>query len=71
MEVIFKKMQDAQPMGEYKRTPIDDAKANADFRLIDVSGTKKLIQWKSGLLEKVSSRQLAKLQAIHTWVTDF
>jgi hypothetical protein len=58
-------------MGEYKRTAVDDAKANADFRLLDVSGTKKVIAWKDGRREYVTNRQLAKLQATYTWAPDF
>lgn len=68
--VTFRKVKDAQPMGEYKPTSVDEAKKAADFRLIAV-GTKNDIVWKDGRRESVTRRQLAKLQAAHTWATDF
>jgi hypothetical protein len=70
MQVTFIKTQDAQPMGEYKPTAVDDAKKNADFRLVAV-GTKNTIIWKDGRTELVTRKQLAKLQASHTWAPDF
>lgn len=70
MQVTFIKTQDAQPMDQYKTTAIDEAKKNADFRLLDV-GSKNTIRWKDGRTERVTSKQLAKLQAEHTWAPDF
>ena len=59
------------PMGEYKPTVIDAAKAAADFRLVDVSGPKNRIVWRDGRAEAVTDARLAKLQQVHTWATDF
>lgn len=61
------KIQDAQVKGQYIPTIIDDNKASADFRLVDMG----YIIWKDGKGEKVTKRQLKKLQNLHTWVTDF
>lgn len=71
MEATIRKVKDAEPMGEYTPTAVDAAKASADFRLVDVTCAKKVIVWKDGRTERVTSRQLAKLQAAHSWVTDF
>ncbi len=51
-------------------TAIDARKAAADFRILDV-GKRYSIAWKDGRRERVTCRQLAKLQAAHTWATDF
>ena len=51
----------------YKETDIDRKKAEADFRMIDVD----LIAWKDGTRHRVTKRELKKLQAQHTWATDF
>lgn len=63
------KTKSAQPMGTYQPTSVDAAKAAADFRLLQVSPY--FIAWKDGRRETVTSRQLKKLQATHTWATDF
>lgn len=60
----------AQPMGQYKATSIDAAKAAAAFRLVAV-GSKNSIVWQDGRTELVSDSKLAKLQAANTWATDF
>ena len=60
----------AQPMGQYKETNIDATKAAAAFRLVAV-GSKNSIVWSDGRAELVSDSKLAKLQAAHTWATDF
>jgi hypothetical protein len=65
------KTHDAQPMGVYAATAVDAVKVAADFRLLDVTGFKKHLRWRDGRDEFVTSRQLAKLQAIHSWATDF
>ncbi len=65
--VEFKKLQDAQPVGEYKPTELDKRKQEADFRLIDLN----YIVWKDGRRQYVTKRELKKLQATYTWVTDF
>jgi hypothetical protein len=36
-KAIFKKIQDAQPVGVYKETQIDSVKSNTRFHLINVS----------------------------------
>lgn len=66
-----RKIKDAQPMGKYKPTNIDEQKRAADFRLIDVSGKLNVIVWKDGRSERVTDRQLSKLQSAHSWATDF
>ena len=71
MPATCTKTQDAQPMGSYTPTPIEDEKKSADFRLLDVSQSEKLIAWRDGLREYVTGRQLAKLQAVHSWAPDF
>ena len=67
MKAEFKKIQDAQPTGEYKETEIDQKKKDVDFRLIDLD----YIVWKDGTRQRVTKRQLKKFQEQHTWTTDF
>jgi len=55
--------------GQYSPTAVDDAKAAADFCLLQVGPN--VIRWRDGRTERVTARQLAKLQAAHTWATDF
>lgn len=71
MQVTFTKTHGALPMGIYHPTDIDMRKAAADFRLLDVSCRLKRIQWRDGRMQEVTSRELTKLQAAHTWATDF
>ena len=71
MQATITKTQNAPLVGQYTRTPIDDAKTTADFLLIDVSCAQKVIDWKDGRREWVTSRQLKQLQAKHTWATNF
>jgi hypothetical protein len=71
MQVTVRKVKDAQPMGQYIPTIIDAAKKAVDFRLVDVSGVKNVIVWGDGRSERVTDKQLAKLQSIHSWATDF
>jgi len=68
--MIVRKTQAYQEMGEYRPTPIDKAKQEADFRLMQVSPY--YIRWKDGRGEIVNSRQLKKLQKEHpNWMPDF
>lgn len=69
MTVTFTKTQNAQPMGQYKPTAVDAAKACADFRILQVGPN--YIRWADGRGEMVSNRKLAKLQADHSWACDF
>lgn len=69
MKVTFTKVQDAQPKGEYQPTAVDAAKAAASFRLVNVSPN--IIVWNDGRQQTVNARELKKLQAAHTWATDF
>jgi hypothetical protein len=69
IEVTVTKTKEAQPMGEYKPTAIDVAKAAADFRIVQVGPY--VIVWKDGRTERVNARQLKKLQEKHTFATDF
>lgn len=67
--VTITKTQEAPPVGEYKPTSVDAAKDAADFRVIGVSPF--YVRWKDGRTEQVTSLQLKRLQAAHTWATDF
>jgi hypothetical protein len=67
---VVRKVQDAQPMGNYVATAVDAAKRAVDFRLTDI-GSKNTIIWKDGKVEMVTDRTLEKLQAKHTWAPDF
>lgn len=67
---MITKTKDAQTMGEYKPTAIDKTKAQVDFRIVGLSG-KYEIRWKDGHFERVTKRQLKKLQSAHKWATDF
>lgn len=69
MEATVTKIRSAQPMGAYQRTALDDRKAAADFLLVQVSPN--YIRWQDGRGERVTDRQLTKLQAAHCWATDF
>lgn len=71
MPATCTKTQDAQPMGSYTPTPIEDEKKSADFRLLDVSCSRKFIEWRDGRRECVTGRQLAMLQSVHSWAPDF
>ena len=66
-----RKVKDAQPMGQYKPTGVDEQKRSADFRLVDVSGNMSVIVWNDGRSERVTDRQLSKLQDAHSWATVF
>lgn len=63
------KVQNAQPLGQYKRTSIDAAKEQADFLLLQVSPY--VIRWANGQTETVNKRKLNKLQKEFSWHTDF
>jgi hypothetical protein len=68
--MIVTKTQTHPEMGAYKPTSLDQAKQEADFRLIQVSPY--YIRWKDGRGEKVNFRQLKKLQKEHpNWMPDF
>ncbi len=71
MNATFTKTRDAQPMGQYKPTAVDAAKATAEFRIVDVSCRLKRIVWHNGRQQDVTARELTKLQAAHTWAPDF
>lgn len=65
------KTHNAQQAGAYKATAVDTSKAAADFRILDVSCRMKRIAWRDGTQQDVTAAQLKKLQAAHSWVTDF
>lgn len=46
MKATMEKTQDNLPMGEYKRTALDDAKNAADIRIVDVGGPTTTIKSK-------------------------
>lgn len=70
MQATMTKMQDAQSVGLYKPTSIDERKAAADFLLIQASPI--VIRWKDDRTETVRPAQLHKLQTQHpNWMTDF
>ena len=59
----------AAPRGEYQRTIIDDRKDAADFLLLQVGPY--IIRWRDGRREKVTERQLRRLQSEYSWAPDF
>lgn len=79
------KVQDAQPLGTYKPTSIDERKANADIRILSVEDGKFTIESKIELklgrgmkqpytrkdLYEVTKKALEKLQTQYNVVTDF
>lgn len=69
MNTQITKTQSAQTLGQYVQTTVDATKAEADFRLTSVSPY--IVAWSNGTTERVTARQLKKLQAAHTWATDF
>jgi hypothetical protein len=82
MKVKWTKIKDAEPMGDYKATPIDQAKKEADIRLINVSP--KIIDCKVALKGRgikqvenvagryqVSDKAWSVLTEQYTWITDF
>ena len=64
---VMIKTQDAQTLGAYVATAIDDQKKAVDFLIKDMG----YIVWKDGRGQNVTSFQLSKLQAKHTCMTDF
>lgn len=70
-EATVRKVRDAQPIGQYRPTAVDERKDAADFRLVDVSGSTNVIVWKDGRSERVTDRQLSTLKDAHSWATDF
>lgn len=67
--MIVTKTKDADIAGRYVRTAVDDRKDAADFLLLQVSPN--VIRWNDGHQERVTARQLTRLQAAHSWHTDF
>lgn len=63
--------RDARPMGAGAATDVDAAKAAAGFRLTACPGTRNAITWRDGRQEVVTDARLRKLQAAHSWATDF
>lgn len=59
----------APKMGEYKPTTLDARKAQVDFLVTQVGPF--YIRWANGTGEQVTAARLKKLQAKHTWATDF
>lgn len=66
---MLTKIKDAQPMGDYKPTTVDQIKASADFRIINLGPN--IIAWQDGRRERITDRQLDKLQKSHSWAADF
>jgi hypothetical protein len=69
MKATITKTRDAMIGGPYIPTLVDAFKAAADFRLTAVCPN--VIVWKNGKEDRISDRILEKLQAAHTWATDF
>ena len=68
--IKFVKTREFRPHGcAIPPTTVDAAKAAADFRLLQVAPN--VIRWRDGRTERVTERQLRKLQAAHTWAPDF
>lgn len=63
------KTKSHKPMGKYKETAVYKRKKTVDFRLLQVSPY--VIKWRNGKVEKVTARELKKLQKTHTCTTDF
>jgi hypothetical protein len=59
----------AMPMGKYTPTTVDENKQNVDFRIMQMSPI--YIRWADGSGEIVTPAKLKKLQAKHTFTTDF
>ena len=69
-DITFVLTKPAQPMGTYRPTTVDAAKAAADF-LVAAVGRRNTIVWANGRTQLVTDASLDKLQAVHTWATDF
>ena len=82
MKANWTKIKDAEPMGEYKTTPIDQAKKEEQIRLINVCP--KIIDCKVALKGRgikrvesvagryqVSDKAWSVLTEQYTWITDF
>lgn len=69
MKATWTKTKDAGPLGVYVPTAVDARKATTDFRLTAVCPN--YIVWNDGRSERVTDQHLEKLQAKHTWATDF
>lgn len=63
------KTQEAQKLGQYKETLIDQNKKSVDFRIMQMSPI--YVRWNDGVREVVSKTKLKSLQNTHTWTTDF
>lgn len=63
------KIKEAQKLGEYKETLIDENKKTSDFRILQMSPV--YIRWNDGKGEIVSKTKLKSLQKTNTWATDF
>lgn len=68
--LISRLVKRAPPQGDYRATGLDAIKASAQF-LVTAVGAKTSIRWADGRVEAVSDSKLARLQAAHTWATDF
>lgn len=68
----IRKADEFRPQGcALKPTAIDEAKAAADFRVIQIDRRGAVIDWCDGRREKVTTRRLEALQKSHTWAPDF
>lgn len=69
-QVTFIKKTNQLKKGEYKPTNIDKMKKQVEFLLVQTSPY--YIRWNNtGEGQIVNARELKKLQANHTWATDF
>lgn len=67
-EATMEKTQTFLPaVNGYEETDIDRRKREVDFRLVATD----YIIWKDGRGQAVTKRELKKLEANHTWATDF
>jgi hypothetical protein len=60
-----------QPTGQYRPTAVDTNKSHVDFCLTSINRANNTIRWSDGRMQNVTDRQLIKLQANHSWTTDF
>jgi len=67
----FIKTAEAQPLGNYQKTNIDNLKENADFRIVCYCSGIFTIYWKDGKTEFISKKELENLKLNNSWACDF
>jgi hypothetical protein len=67
----FIKTAEAQPLGNYQKTNIDNQKEKADFRIVCFCSGIFTIYWKNGTSEFVNNKKLENLKLTNSWACDF